>query len=158
MLSRIAHSPEGKEIVEKPLDIKQGNWNISEYALEFRTLVASCGWNKPALKAVYQQELCPDILIELYCHDKQAIVYLLINLSICLSQILKQETDHLLKKSPLLTQAPQSPCRLVELSLVPLDTNGAKVEDFALKATAPKHLVSHCPEYPSPQTMQPPQE
>lgn len=70
MLSTIAHSPEGKEIVEKPLDIKQDNQNVSEYALEFRTLVASSGWNKPALKAAYQQELCPDILMELYCHNK----------------------------------------------------------------------------------------
>lgn len=43
----------------KPLDIKEGNGNVTEYSLEFKTLAASRGWNELVLKVVYHLERAP---------------------------------------------------------------------------------------------------
>lgn len=48
------HAPEGKELGERLLPIKQGSRRAMEYALDFHTLTAEIGWNKPAIK------LCSD--------------------------------------------------------------------------------------------------
>lgn len=61
------HAPEGKEIRERLLAVKQGGRRAVEYALEFRTLVADSGWNIPTLKVAFHQELNAKILTELAC-------------------------------------------------------------------------------------------
>uniref|UniRef100_A0A3B1JRD6 Retrotransposon gag domain-containing protein n=1 Tax=Astyanax mexicanus TaxID=7994 RepID=A0A3B1JRD6_ASTMX len=43
------HPREGKSSGEFLCKIRQGNRSVVEYALEFRTLAASSGWNEPAL-------------------------------------------------------------------------------------------------------------
>lgn len=44
-----------------------GNRGASDYALEFRTLAADRGWNKPAFKAAYHQGLNLAILSKIAC-------------------------------------------------------------------------------------------
>lgn len=51
---------------------KQGQWQVAEYAVEFRTLDAESGRKKTTLKAVFRQGLNMDILIELACWDNEA--------------------------------------------------------------------------------------
>lgn len=56
------HAPEGKEVSERLLEVKQGNHRMVEYRLDFRTLAAESGWNKTALKAIFHQGLNREVL------------------------------------------------------------------------------------------------
>lgn len=61
------HAPEGKEIDELLLAMKQGERSAAEYALEFHTFATGSGWNESALKAAFCQGLNPKVIIELGC-------------------------------------------------------------------------------------------
>lgn len=45
----------------------EGKRNVAEYALEFQTLAAGIGWNKPVLKAAFCLGLNPEVITELAC-------------------------------------------------------------------------------------------
>lgn len=62
----VSHNPEGRAV-------REGERWVSEYALKFCT---------KTLKAVLCQGLTPEVLTELVCHDDQASVDSLIDLSI----------------------------------------------------------------------------
>ncbi|ROI37159.1 NACHT, LRR and PYD domains-containing protein 3 [Anabarilius grahami] len=46
---------------EKLYNLKQGSMSIYDYALQFRTLAAVCGWNEQALITTYRQGLEPRV-------------------------------------------------------------------------------------------------
>lgn len=50
------------------LRLRQGRSTVSEYALQFRTIAASSGWNEIALSA-YRQGLNPDICLQLAIYE-----------------------------------------------------------------------------------------
>lgn len=64
-------SPEGIEIAELLLTVKERRRQVAEYALEFRMLTTGSGWSETALKVVFHQDLNPEIFTELACHDDQ---------------------------------------------------------------------------------------
>ncbi|ROL48428.1 Retrotransposon-derived protein PEG10 [Anabarilius grahami] len=55
---------------EKLYNLKQGTMSIYDYALQFRTLAAVCGWNEQALITTYRQGLEPRVRLQLAaCED-----------------------------------------------------------------------------------------
>ena len=42
------HTQEGREGVERLLQLQQGDQTADEHTLTFRTVAASSGWNEPA--------------------------------------------------------------------------------------------------------------
>lgn len=54
---------------EKLFKLNQGNSNINDYVLTFRTLAASCGWNVATLLTKFQQGLNPHLRLQLATHD-----------------------------------------------------------------------------------------
>ncbi len=46
--------------------LRQGTSSVSDYTLQFRTLMASCGWNEMAPITAYHQGLGPQIKIDLW--------------------------------------------------------------------------------------------
>lgn len=68
--------------------MKQGNKRVAEYTLEFRTLAEESGWNELALKSMFQKGLNTDVLTKLACQDDEASLDDLINLAICLDNLL----------------------------------------------------------------------
>lgn len=58
-----------------------------EYALEFCSLAAENGWNKPMLKMVFCQGLNADMLMELAHHDDKATLDSLIKLAIWIDNL-----------------------------------------------------------------------
>lgn len=76
------------EVGDKLLTIKQGKRRVAGYALEFCTIATGSSWNEPALKAAFWQGLNPQVLTELVCQNEQAKVNTLINLAICLDNLL----------------------------------------------------------------------
>lgn len=75
---------------ERLLILKQGKRRVVEYALDFRTLVATSRLNNAALRAVYQQGLNDNILKVLAFCDKALSLDALINLSIKLDNISRE--------------------------------------------------------------------
>lgn len=55
--------------------------------MEFHTLAAERGWNEPALKATFHQGRNSEILTKLACQDDEATVDLLIDLAICIDNL-----------------------------------------------------------------------
>lgn len=87
-------SPEGREMGEQLLSLKQGTQSDSEYTLWLPMLAPSSGWNKPALKAAYHQGLNKELFTEIVCRDDHAILDSMINMSICLDNHLKSRKKH----------------------------------------------------------------
>jgi hypothetical protein len=51
------HPLEGREGVEHLLQLWQEDQTAAEYALTFRTVAASSGWNEPALRTLFRRGL-----------------------------------------------------------------------------------------------------
>ncbi|ROL54060.1 Retrotransposon-like protein 1 [Anabarilius grahami] len=54
---------------EKLYNLKQGNRNVTDYTLQFRTLAASSGWNEQALITTYRQGLEPNLRLHLAAYE-----------------------------------------------------------------------------------------
>lgn len=82
------HSPNGREVIERLLALRQGSRREAEYVPEFCMLTVESGWNDSALKAVFRQGLNGNILRVLACRDDAATLDSLIHLSIRLDNLL----------------------------------------------------------------------
>lgn len=80
------HSPDGKEVSDKLLSLRQGSRHATEYSLDFRTLTAESGWNNIALRAVYINK---ELMKELACQKEATSLDKLISVSIKLDNILR---------------------------------------------------------------------
>ena len=63
------HPVEGREGGESVPRLRQGDRTASEFALEFRSIVASTGWNELSLVTVFRSGLRKEVQLELACHD-----------------------------------------------------------------------------------------
>lgn len=67
---------------EKLYYLKQGKTSVQDYALCFRTLAASSGWNERAVLATYRQGLEPSLRLHLAAFDDTMGLECFIQLSI----------------------------------------------------------------------------
>lgn len=82
LFQHVFHSPDGKEVSDKLLSLRQGNHHAAEYFLDFRTLAAESRWNDSALRAVYIQGLNKKLIKELAFREEASSLDKLINISI----------------------------------------------------------------------------
>ncbi|XDV31537.1 hypothetical protein PO909_002528 [Leuciscus waleckii] len=66
--------------------LRQGNSSVSDYALRFRTIAASSGWNEIALMTAYRQGLNSDICLQLAIYDDTIGIEKRIQRSILIAQ------------------------------------------------------------------------
>uniref|UniRef100_A0A3B1J024 ribonuclease H n=1 Tax=Astyanax mexicanus TaxID=7994 RepID=A0A3B1J024_ASTMX len=85
------HTRYGQSSGELLISLKQGKLSVAAFALEFRTLAASSGWNDPALISMFRHGLNPEIQRELACKDDSLTLDQLIALSIRLDQLLSRK-------------------------------------------------------------------
>lgn len=91
----------GKEIrAEKLFTVMQGKWSTAEYTLKFHTLAAGSRWSKPVWKAAFCQGLNFEVLKELVCHDNKVSLESLIDLSICLHNLVRNRQAYREAVSP----------------------------------------------------------
>ncbi|RXN17632.1 Pol poly [Labeo rohita] len=64
----------------------QGRWSAADYSIEFRTLVATCEWNEPALTARFLEGLFGEIKEEILAHDPPSCLDQLVELAIRLDK------------------------------------------------------------------------
>uniref|UniRef100_A0AAR2JVU4 CCHC-type domain-containing protein n=1 Tax=Pygocentrus nattereri TaxID=42514 RepID=A0AAR2JVU4_PYGNA len=82
------HPYEGKVSGELLTQLRQGPRSVVEYALEFRTLAASSGWNETALLVMFRHGLNPEVLNELASKDDGLSLDQLISLAIKLDPLM----------------------------------------------------------------------
>uniref|UniRef100_A0AAR2JHU7 ribonuclease H n=1 Tax=Pygocentrus nattereri TaxID=42514 RepID=A0AAR2JHU7_PYGNA len=82
------HPYEGKVSGELLTQLRQGPRSVVDYALEFRTLAASSGWNETALLVMFRHGLNPEVLNELASKDDGLSLDQLISLAIKLDHLM----------------------------------------------------------------------
>uniref|UniRef100_A0A8C2L193 Retrotransposon gag domain-containing protein n=1 Tax=Cyprinus carpio TaxID=7962 RepID=A0A8C2L193_CYPCA len=69
-------------IGEKLYNLKQGKMSVNDYAIQFRTLAATSGWNEQALLMTYRQGLDPRVRLHLTAYEDTIGLECFIQLSI----------------------------------------------------------------------------
>ncbi|KAK6312762.1 hypothetical protein J4Q44_G00161090 [Coregonus suidteri] len=83
------HPPEGRAAGERLFHLRQERRSAQDFALEFRTLAASAGWNERALIDQYRCSLREDVQRELACRDTNLNLDQLVEMSIRLDNLLE---------------------------------------------------------------------
>ncbi|KAK6314010.1 hypothetical protein J4Q44_G00154690 [Coregonus suidteri] len=82
------HPPEGRELGEQLVHLRQGIRTGQEFALEFRILAAGSGWNERALIKQFRCHLREDVRRELACRDTSLSFTELVDMAIRLDNLL----------------------------------------------------------------------
>uniref|UniRef100_A0A3B1JZA6 ribonuclease H n=1 Tax=Astyanax mexicanus TaxID=7994 RepID=A0A3B1JZA6_ASTMX len=146
------------------LTMKQGNKSAAAYALEFRTVAASSGWNNSALINVYRNVLNSDIQKELACRDDDLTLDQLISLSIRLDQLLsrrpKQTPRSLPAPAPVVNISLPAPEASAHYYSEPMEVQKTRLSmterqrrlrlHLCLYCGGPGHLIADCELRPRP--------
>jgi len=117
-------------IGEKLYNLKQGAMSVNEYALQFRTLAASSGWNEQALITTYRQGLDPRVRLHLAAYEDSIGLERFIQLSIRCRVSKNTRASHCLTPSSVgqnpsaLQNQPTSPCKWKTHVYLLLSDNG----------------------------------
>ena len=79
----------GREAARELLHMRQGNKTVSDFAIDFRTLAATCGWNKDALYDAFLNGLSESLKDELASRELPATFDELVDLAIRLDNRLR---------------------------------------------------------------------
>uniref|UniRef100_A0A4W5NAP5 Retrotransposon gag domain-containing protein n=1 Tax=Hucho hucho TaxID=62062 RepID=A0A4W5NAP5_9TELE len=82
------HPAEGRAAGERLFHLRQGTRSAQDFALDFRTLAASAGWNDRSLIDHYRCILHEDVRRELACRDTTLTLDQLVDLSTLLDNLL----------------------------------------------------------------------
>ncbi len=74
---------------EQILTLKQGRNTAVQFTLAFRTLAAQTGWPDDPLKLHFRRGLNPELQTELACRDEGKTLDQLIDLSICIDNMIR---------------------------------------------------------------------
>ncbi|ROK16078.1 Retrotransposon-derived protein PEG10 [Anabarilius grahami] len=150
---------------EKLYNLKQGAMSIYDYALQFRTLAAVCGWNEQALITTYRQGLEPRVRLQLAaCEDTiglEKFIQHSIRCATCMQACLQEHQDQFL---PIASLCRSEPVSSPEPANEPMDVENSRLTSserqrrltLHLSAAAarahPKHTAAriHQPEERSP--------
>lgn len=138
------HSPDGWETGDELMQLKQGSRTAREYALEFRTIAAQSGWNKPALKTTFRRGLDPELLHELACRGEQQTFDDLVDLTIRLDRL--RRTNHPIPHG-LLPAEPGAASDAARKGTVPRGGEGEKTKNKfrCFYCGEDTHVVHQCP-------------
>ncbi|ROL50090.1 Retrotransposon-derived protein PEG10 [Anabarilius grahami] len=141
---------------EKLYNLKQGAMSIYDYALQFRTLAAVCGWNEQALITTYRQGLEPRVRLQLAaCEDTiglEKFIQHSIRCATLMQACLQEHQDQFLSIASLCRSEPVSS---PEPANEPMDVENSRLTSserqrrltlhLCLYCGAPGHIISACP-------------
>ncbi|ROL54940.1 Retrotransposon-derived protein PEG10 [Anabarilius grahami] len=141
---------------EKLYNLKQGAMSIYDYALQFRTLAAICGWNEQALITTYRQGLEPRVRLQLAaCEDTIGLEKFIQHSIRCATRMqacLQEHQDQFLPISSLCRSEPVSspepandPMDVEYSRLTPSERQRRLTLHLCLYCGAPGHIISACP-------------
>ncbi|RXN36541.1 Pol poly [Labeo rohita] len=76
----------GQEASRLLSSLRQGKRSAADYAIEFRTLSATCEWNEPALTARFLEGLTEEVREEILSRDVPSSLDKMVELAICLDK------------------------------------------------------------------------
>ncbi|ROL54944.1 Retrotransposon-derived protein PEG10 [Anabarilius grahami] len=147
-------------ISEQLYHLKQGSMTVNEYALQFRTLAATSGWNEQSLITTYRQGLDPRVWLHLAAYEDSIGLERFIQLSIRFSTRMQSCLEEH-QGQPLFTSSlrrPESvsppepanePMQLENTRLSPTERQRRLTQNLCLYCGLPGHLISECPVRPS---------
>ncbi|ROL45459.1 Retrotransposon-derived protein PEG10 [Anabarilius grahami] len=125
---------------------------VNEYALKFRTLAATSGWNEQALLTTYRQGSDPRVQVHLAAYKDTIGLECFIQLSIrfathmqsCLEehQGQPQYTTSLCRSESV---SPPEPMQLDSTRLTPTEWQRRLTQNLCLYCGSPGHVISTCP-------------
>ncbi|ROL54901.1 Retrotransposon-derived protein PEG10 [Anabarilius grahami] len=146
-------------IGEKLYNLKQGNRNVNDYTLQFRTLAASSGWNEQALITTFRQGLEPNLRLHLAAYEDSEGLERFIQLALrvgsrmqsCLLEHQGQPlTNTFLRRSePVSSPEPASePMQVDNSRLSSAERQRRLTLNLCLYCGSPGHVISTCPTRP----------
>ena len=154
----------GREAARELLHMRQGNKTVSDFAIDFRTLAATCGWNSDALYDAFLSGLSESLKDELASRELPATFDELVDLAIRLDNRLRlrwREKGASRSRLPRLPILPQPQSAAVPTPTVDTDaTESMQVDRTRLSAAErkrrmdsrsclycgePGHFISSCP-------------
>ncbi len=98
----------GREAARFLAELRQGNWSVTDYSIEFRTLAAECRWNVEAQWDMFLHGLAEYIKDEIYSLELPTSLDGLVSLAIRVD-IRLQQRDQQARRAPAVTLPNQSP-------------------------------------------------
>ncbi len=92
-------SVRGDEAASKLARLRQGGRSVTDYAIQFKTLAASCDWNEGALRAMFREGLNFEIQDEIATHELPLDLEGFINLAIRVESRLRLRQRRLAPRS-----------------------------------------------------------
>ncbi|KAK3507044.1 hypothetical protein QTP70_001909, partial [Hemibagrus guttatus] len=143
--------------------LRQGKLMVTEYAIQFRTLVAKSGWNEQALLAAYRQRLSPQVRLHLAAHEDAIGLERLIQLSIrvatrmqsCVHRSQDQSRPYNRRDRPEPVSPPEpapepapEPMQRETTHLNPAERQRRLTQSLCLYCGDPGHALPVCPIHP----------
>uniref|UniRef100_A0A8C2GHW3 Gypsy retrotransposon integrase-like protein 1 n=1 Tax=Cyprinus carpio TaxID=7962 RepID=A0A8C2GHW3_CYPCA len=143
-------------IGEKLYNLKQGKMSVNDYALQFRTLAATSGWNEQALLTTYRQGLDPRVRLHLAAYEDTIGLERFIQLSIrfatrmqsCLEEHQGQPQHNISLCRPEPVNPPEpahEPMLLDSNHLTRTERQRRLTQNLCLYCGSPGHVLSTCP-------------
>lgn len=134
-------------------NLRQGNSSVSTYALQFRTLAASCGWNESALITAFRHGLNPNIRQLLVVYDDSMGIENLIQKTIRVSQRLSACDNPSTAVSPpssipIASPPAPEPMQVDSTHLTPSERQRCIQLHLCLYCGSDNHLICSCPVRP----------
>ncbi|ROL41602.1 Retrotransposon-derived protein PEG10 [Anabarilius grahami] len=140
----------------KLYNLKQGAMSIYDYALQFRTLAAVCGWNEQALITTYRQGLEPRVRLQLAaCEDTIGLEKFIQHSIRCATRMQACLQEHQDQFLPIASLCRSEPVSSPEPANEPMDVENSRLTSserqrrltlhLCLYCEAPGHIISACP-------------
>ncbi|XDV15206.1 hypothetical protein PO909_015336 [Leuciscus waleckii] len=133
--------------------LRQGNSSVSDYALRFRTIAASSGWNEIALMTAYRQGLNSDICLQLAIYDDTIGIEKLIQRSILIAQHRTACFQNPSARPPRLSEPVNppvpEPMEFDSGRLTTTERNRRRTNNLCFYCGASEHYRAECPVRPS---------
>lgn len=156
MIRLFDRSARGQEAADQLARLRQEGQSVTQYAIKFKTLAASCDWNEGACHAMFRAGLDEDIQDELATHDLPQDFDTLTNLALRIEGRLRRR-DHrrFLRSSTrredpgsLSTMVPPSdhePMQVGRLHLTSHEKQQRLAQGLCLYCGKPGHFAAKCP-------------
>ncbi|KAJ7997583.1 hypothetical protein DPEC_G00230520 [Dallia pectoralis] len=152
------HPVSGRGVGDQLCELKQGNRTVADYALEFRTLAAGCGWSETALLTVYRRGLRPEVQTELACPGDITVLNEFINISISIDNLLVNHKSSAVREvsstrprwaAERRREPEEEPMQLGRSPLQPSVRQQRRRDGLCLYCGQSGHFIRHCPVRPS---------
>ena len=145
MVKVFDRSVHGQEASRQLAVLQQGRRSVADFAIEFRTLATSSGWNEPALIAHFLEGLNPNFKDEIYAREIPEQFDQLVELAIRLDKRfeMRRHARGLRTERPVTPPTPTAPVRS-DHEAEPMQLGGIRISTAERQRRIINHLCLYC--------------